>query len=137
MTIDRNFTPCQAENNDELYPNGIFVFNITKMLQHIQSNANEFELAEIEIKDFQEVSSSLNESHIDSVDISQPAIIAEISPGGYNLIDGHHRLEKAKRIANDKILTYKLNVDQHIVFLTDRDACVPYVNYWNSKISMN
>jgi len=28
---------------------------------------------------------------------------------------------------------YKLNVDQHILFLTSRKAYVTYVEYWNSK----
>lgn len=135
LKIDKSFAPCIAEDNDELYPNGVFVFNITKMIQHIQSNPNEFELLEIETIDFQICNSSINESHLDSVDIAKPAIIAEISPGRYNLIDGHHRLEKARRMKIRSIPAYKLNVDQHIQFLTEKEAYISYIEYWNSKIS--
>ncbi len=33
--------------------------------------------------------SPINESHVDSVEISKPVILAEIFPGQYNLIDGN------------------------------------------------
>ncbi|MBU2512132.1 ParB/RepB/Spo0J family partition protein [bacterium] len=135
LKVDKSFTPCITEDNDELYPNGVFVFNITKMIQHIESNKNEFELLEIETIDFHIYNSSINESHLDSVDVSKPAIIAEISPGRYNLIDGHHRLEKARRMKIRSIPAYKLNVDQHIQFLTEIEAYIAYIEYWNSKIS--
>ncbi len=29
--VDENFQPCPVMDDDELCPNGIFVFNITKM----------------------------------------------------------------------------------------------------------
>ena len=48
--------------------------------------------------------SSINESHMDSVVISQPVILAEISPGRFNLIDGNHRMEKARRLGVMSIL---------------------------------
>ena len=31
LKTNRRFTPCPIDDEDELYPNGIFVFNITKM----------------------------------------------------------------------------------------------------------
>jgi len=30
--VDNNFIPCPVAIGDELFPNGIFVFNITKIL---------------------------------------------------------------------------------------------------------
>jgi len=131
---DKNFNPCPVETEDEIYANGIFEFNITKLLDYIQKNSNKFPLEEVEVSNFYEGFSSINESHIGSVDIFQPVILAEISPERYNLIDGNHRMEKASRMGLKKIPAYRLNVGQHIKFITDKKAYVTYVEYWNSKL---
>jgi hypothetical protein len=62
-----------------------------------------------------------------------PVILAEISPGHYNLIDGNHRMEKARRIGVGSILAYKLDVNQHLKFLTEKKAYLSYIEYWNGK----
>jgi hypothetical protein len=82
LTIDNTFLPCLEEENDELFPNGIFKFNITKLLRFIQNNPGDFFLEEIALDEFKTYS-SLNESHINTVDLSRPVILAEISPGRY------------------------------------------------------
>ena len=69
-----------------------------------------------------------------SVEISEPVILAEISPGQYNLIDGNHRMEKARRMGIKNISTIRLNVEQHLRFLTSKEAYLAYVKYWNSKL---
>jgi hypothetical protein len=99
-----------------LYPNGIFEFNITKILEHIQSKSDSFTLEEVMVSDFSARFSSINESHMDSVDISVPVIMAEIAPGKYNLIDGNHRMEKARRMGAKTVLAYKMSVEQHMKF---------------------
>lgn len=38
-----------------------------------------------------------------SVDVTKPVIMAEIAPGHYNLIDGRHRVEKARRLGMKKV----------------------------------
>jgi hypothetical protein len=133
LSIDNNFTPCPESDGDEFYPNGMFVFNITKMTEHIMDNPEVFVPEEVAVKEFHKFL-SLNESHVDSVDISKPIIIAEIAPSRFNLIDGQHRVEKAHRLGIKAIKAYKLNVHQHISFLTSRKAYEIYVEYWNSKI---
>ena len=80
LKVNDNFIPCPTKKGDELYPNGIFVFNITKMIEYIKKNSNEIDLVVVEISDFPIGFSSINESHVDSVDVSQPVIIAEICP---------------------------------------------------------
>lgn len=132
--MDDKFIPCHAQDGDELFQNGIFVFNITKMLEYIESNSNEINLTKINVDDFPECFSSIDESYMDSVDISRPVIIAEIAPGRYNLIDGNHRKEKARRMGISSISAYKLNVNQHIKFMTEEDAYMSYAKYWNGKI---
>ena len=71
---------------------------------------------------------------MDSVELTARVILAEIAPGRLNLIDGHHGMEKARRMGVKRILAYKLNVEQHMQFLTDKKAYVAYVEYWNSKL---
>lgn len=134
LKADKNFMPCPVAEGDELYPNGIFVFNITKMLEYIRTHSDEIGLTEAAVADFPRAFSSVDESYVDSVDISQPAVLAEISPGRYNLIDGNHRVEKARKMGISHIRAYKLNVKQHITFLTERKAYLSYIEYWNEKL---
>ena len=134
LRLENDFTPCPVSTGDELFPNGIFVFNITKILEYIQKNPDSITLGEVAVSDFFEGFTSVNEAYMDSVEISQPVIVAEISPGLYNLIDGNHRMEKARRMGIKSLPAYKLNVDQHILFLTSTKAYVTYVEYWNSKV---
>ena len=133
LTIENDFTPCPESDGDEFFPNGIFVFNITKMTEHIMNNPELFVPEELAVKDLQKFL-SINEIHVDSVDISKPVIIAEIAPSRFNLIDGQHRVEKARRLGQEKIMAYRLTVHQHIRFLTSRKAYEIYVEYWNSKL---
>ncbi len=134
MKVDNNFTPCPVTDGDELYPNGIFVFNITRMLEYIKKNPNDSKLEEIKVSDIRNGFSSITESHLNSIDVSRPVIIAEIAPGKYNLIDGNHRVEKAYRTSIENVLAYRLNVEQHMKFLTCKKAYISYVEYWNSKL---
>ena len=134
LKVDNNFTPCPVAAGDELFSNGIFVFNITKLLEYIQKKSNEVAVEEVAVSDFFKGFSSINESQMDSVEISQPVILAEISPRQYNLIDGNHRMEKARRMGLKSILAYRLSVEQHINFLTSRKAYLAYIEYWNNKL---
>ena len=134
LKANENFTPCPINKGDELFPNGIFVFNITKMLEHIKNNSDEIDLVEVAVADFPKSFSSVDELHVDSVDASRPVLLAEIFPGHYNLIDGNHRIEKARKMGISHILAYKLNVKKHIEFLTERKAYLSYVEYWNGKL---
>ncbi len=134
MEANDNFIPCPVDKGDELFHNGIFEFNITKMLEYIKNNSNEIDLVEITVADFPQSFSSIEESYIDSVDVSRPVLLAEISPGHYNLIDGNHRMEKARRMGISRIFAYKLNVKQHIKFLTDKKAYLSYIEYRNVKL---
>jgi hypothetical protein len=134
LKVDNDFTPCPVAIGDELFPNGIFEFNITKMLEYIQKKPDGIAIEEVAVSDFFASFSSINETHMDSVEISQPVIVAEISPGHYNLIDGNHRMEKARRVGLKSILANRLNVEQHINFLTSKKAYIAYIEYWNSKL---
>ena len=45
---------------------------------------------------------------MDTVEITKPVVLAEISPTHYSLIDGNHRLVKAQRMGVQNIKAYKL-----------------------------
>ena len=131
--MKNDFTPCPVAVGDELYANGIFVFNITKLVEHVRNNPDSFLLEEVATDEFFKEYSTIDESHVDSVDISKPVILVEISPGKFNLVDGNHRMEKARRMGISSIRAYKLSIAQHVRFLTSKKAYASYVEYVNSK----
>ena len=134
LKLIKDFTPCPVCPGDEVFRNGIFQFNITRMLDYIQHDLNDFILEEVLVNDFPSEFSSINESHMESVELAVPVILAEISPGSYNLIDGNHRMEKARRSGVEKLMAYRLTVEQHVQVLIDKKAYESYVEYWNYKL---
>lgn len=135
MAIDSTFVPCPVDDGDEIYRNGLFYFNVTKMLKHINQNLGQYLLEEIPVENLSMFASSLNDDHVSLADITRPIILAEISPGSYVVIDGHHRLTRAKKMMVKTIPAYRLHVHQHIPFLIKKRAYLSYVEYWNSKIA--
>ena len=131
--VNKYFSPCSISDGDEVYRNGIFEFNITKMIEWIHKDPGDIRIEAVAVKDFCKEFSSIGEVHVDQTDISRPVILAEIAPGQYNLIDGNHRMEKARRMGLVSLMAYRLNVEQHMKFLTNKKAYVAYVEYWNSK----
>ena len=69
-------------------------------------------------------------------DLSRPILLAEIAPGRYNVIDGHHRLAKACRQGLCRMLVHRVRCPEHIAFLTSALAYEAYVEYWNSKLDV-
>lgn len=135
MKADKKFQPISKNDGDEFYPNGIFEFNITKLLIFIKANQHIFQPEEVSVKSIRfSGSKHLKEATIQSANTKEPIVLAEISPDRFNVIDGHHRLEKAYRTGASNILAYKIKAEQHIKFLTSVEAYKEYINYWNSKI---
>jgi hypothetical protein len=52
LKVDRHFSPCPVDEEYELFPNGTFVFNITKLAEFIQNNPDRFSCEEVVVKDF-------------------------------------------------------------------------------------
>jgi hypothetical protein len=122
------------EEGDEIFPNGIFVFNIAKMLDAINENPGQYPLETIVVRESFIAFSRINEAHANTVDLAKPVILAEIAPGQYNLIDGHHRMAKAIRLGLVSLPGHKLCVNQHLPFLTTVSGYEAYVRYWNDKL---
>lgn len=135
LTLKRRFIPLDVEENDELFPNGIFEFNITKMLAFIGARPREFPPESVALRDIPaSARNGSDEAAIRSADLAKPVILAEISPGNFNLIDGHHRLARARRDGCETLLAVRIGPDQHCAFLTSVKAYRAYVAYWNEKV---
>jgi ParB/Sulfiredoxin domain len=135
MRLDANFLPMGVDPGDELFRNGIFEFNITRLLDHINSNLDSFPIERLRVRDLHVWSpEDPDESTIQKADLSFPIVLAEIRPGHFNVIDGNHRLESARRDEVESISAYRLSPTQHHRFLTSRRAYEAYVDYWNSKV---
>lgn len=132
LKISKYFTPCPIDDEDEMYPNGIFVFNITKMAEYLRNNNNTYE--EVLVKEFSRGFSKFNQDYLATVDVTRPIIVAEISPRRYNVIDGNHRMEQARRIGIETLPAYKISPDRHLQFLTTEQGYLAYIDYWNSKL---
>jgi hypothetical protein len=136
LKLDKKFQACSIDDGDEIFPNGIFLFNITKMMEYITQNKKLITLENIDVEVCRKsYSSCLNEETVLTAQTSNPIVLAEISPGNFNVIDGNHRLEKAFRDGLKEISAYRLTVNQHVRFLTTAEAYKTYVQYWNSKVA--
>ena len=136
LKLDKAFAPLLVEESDELFPNGIFVFNVTKMLAFIEANPGRFPVEQAEVEPLRGYSTEqLDEETIRRADLSRPIILAEISPGRFNVIDGNHRVERAGREGLKAIPAFRVGAEQHLAFLTSGRAYEAYVGYWNSKVA--
>jgi hypothetical protein len=134
MQADSTFVPCPVEDGDELFPNGIFVFNVTRILEHVARHPAEVALEPVSVRSFPRWDRPLADAHVEAADLARPVLLAEIAPGRFNLIDGHHRLEKARRRGVETLWAYRLTAAQQVRFLTSTSAYLAFVGYWNGKL---
>jgi len=135
LKVDPLFQPCEVQEGDEFYLNGIFEFNVTRLLDYVCA-APRFraELVALRNMPYAGTSANLNELTIRTADLSRPVILAEIAPGQYNLIDGHHRAARARREGVETIPAYRVPCPEHVAFMTSTRAYLTYVEYWNTKV---
>ena len=135
LVPDANFRPCNKTPDDELYSNGIFLFNITRMLEYLQGNQSDIPISDARVADFPLFTpSSLNQVYINRANLEKPIVVAEIAPQRYNVIDGNHRMEKARKDGISHLHCYRVPPDVHTRFLTDLNAYHSYIEYWNGKV---
>jgi hypothetical protein len=138
LKLDKTFQPCPAELGDELYPNGIFEFNITRILAFVATHADRFPIERVEVDDIPNYGSeNLDEEAIGTADLFRPILLAEISPGLFSLIDGHHRIAKARREGVKTLPAHRVACPHHVRFLTSTRAYKRYVEYWNEKLALS
>ncbi len=136
LKLDKSFEPLPTRDGDEIFRNGYFEFNITRIMEDI--SAGKLEVAEepINISSWSRLHSSntINEDHLPSVDISKTVLQAEIRAGAYNIIDGNHRIEKARREGVKLINSYKMKGEQLLPYFIKKKGYEAFVEYWNSKL---
>jgi hypothetical protein len=134
---DPLFQPCATEPVDELYPNGIFEFNISRLIAFISAHPERFPTETVELSEIPDYGSStrLDDAAIQAADLSRPVLLAEIAPARFGLIDGHHRVAKARRMLSATITAHRVRCPDHVSFLTSVNAYEKYLEYWNSKLS--
>jgi len=69
-----------------------------------------------------------------SVDLNKTVLQAEIRAGTYNIIDGNHRMEKARREGVEWIDSYKIKGEQLVPYFIKKKGYEAFVEYWNSKL---
>jgi hypothetical protein len=83
LKLKKTFTPPNRDQEDEFFPNGIFEFNITKMIAFINANPSQFSVEEIEVKRYAIWDAKqLNEETVAKANISNPIILAESAQAG-------------------------------------------------------
>ena len=138
IKLNKKFVPLPAQNGDEIYPNGIFNFAISRMLEDIISDKIVVEKEKINVQEWEKPHwrGSVTEEHLPTVDVSKPVIQAEIKPGTYEIIDGNHRMERAFREGAEFIDSYKLRGEQLLRYFSDVRGYKAFVVYWNSKLQV-
>jgi len=131
---DEAYQPLEPQEGDELYPNGIFIFNITRLLNHIAKNPDDYSIEIVKVADHKPQFSMIEHEKCAFADLQDPIILAEIAPGRYNVIDGNHRINKACHEGVETLHAYKLPPKQHSLFITKQNAYDTYLKYWNEKL---
>jgi hypothetical protein len=88
----------RANSGDELFANGIFEYNVTRLLAFIATQPERFPLGTIDLQDVADYgASNLCEETSRTADLTRPILQVEMSPGRYVVIDGRHRVGRARR----------------------------------------
>jgi hypothetical protein len=136
MKLDKKFMPPRDDEGDEFFPNGLFEFNITKMLVHMDLSPSRFPIESGSVEELVTgFEQDFDEKTVETANLASPITLAEISPGRFNVIDGNHRLEKARRLNCDTILVRRIQPEDHVAFLRTVKAYEKFVNYWSGKLS--
>jgi hypothetical protein len=73
LKVDKRFTASEVLTDEELFRNGIFVFNISQLIKFIESNPSVIKKVTMSVKDIPDYSSDLDESHLKNANIN-PAL---------------------------------------------------------------
>lgn len=149
MVYRPEYYDFHTEDRTEWFPVGIFSFNVSRLI----SDLEQFEKDPESFRSFrasvikrdvgvdEAISANfglkdLEESHVEQADLARPLIYVELSPDNYNLIDGNHRLAKAKKTGVDKLPAYFIPAHEAALYLSSEAEYCEYVRYWNGKVEI-
>ena len=139
LKLIKNYTPKVQESEEiEIYPNGIFKFFISKILEDIKNGDFKPKMERINIEKWRKShvknTDFLDENHLKIANTRKPIIQAEIRIGKFEIIDGNHRFEKAFRDGKKTINSYKIYGEELVPYFYNQKGYECFVNYWNSKL---
>ena len=136
IKLVKDYKPLPMDIGDEIYPNGIFNFSISRICEHIALGELKSEKEQIDIKEWfkSHIRGLVNEEHLPSVDVSKAVIQVEIRPDRYEIIDGNHRIKKACHDGLEVIESFKLKGEHLLPYFADERGYKAFVEYWNLKV---
>lgn len=145
LSASKSLIPVVPDDGDEIYCGGVVQINVTALLEWIKDQPLPIAQMPVGIWGSHE---GKNEEYIQAADLTRPIVVAEIAPDyrdyvpdisendwisrGYMCIDGHHRLEKARRLGIEALPAIILRMEQHIPFVYI--GYERYIEYWNRKL---
>lgn len=110
-----------TDEGDEIFKSYGGTWNITKLQKYLERSSEyrytlDKDFYEHLIRDDQTV----DESKIDNVDLQVPIIVAQLNNHRYLLIDGIHRVRKAKKNNMECMHAYVVPFEIHVKFLKTR-----------------
>jgi uncharacterized protein (DUF1015 family) len=125
-----------VEEGEETFNFLMYTWNISKIIKYIKETQKEPNELPIEsFKDYPLGFISIDESHVDEVDLSIPIIIIEFSPNNELIIvDGNHRLRKAQKSGKQSISAYILSFEEQLRFIVGSVQHEMLVNRANGLI---
>lgn len=136
MKENPDFIPCTAVEGDEMLGGFPFNWHITRATEWIKENLDQVELSIVQIGPTGPGADSprLNDEFLPKADLTRPIIMVCMRPEFFRLIDGNHRVAKARRLGVNELPAYYLTQEQHRQFFTSDDMDKRYVDYWNGKL---
>lgn len=104
------------------------------MLEYIKTRPDEFPVEEVLTASLGLTSNKLDEATVLKADLTKPLVLAEIAPGRFSVIDGNHRVERARREGAVSLPVWRVGPKVHTRFLISSESYREYVSYWNSKV---
>ncbi len=138
LSFDPHYNPVPAKKGDEIYPAGKISFNISRVLEYIEDGKLMPVMETINLSEWFSTHfrrGTLHESHMLNVDITKPVIQAEIRPGVFEIIDGNHRMAKARRQGIDSIESYKIFGHELLPFFLERKHYERFIDIWNDTFA--
>ena len=147
MVYRPDFYDFHNDDREEWFSNGIFNYNISRLIKDLAADDNEraartpwlntavrVSVTVAEVITYCHGLEHMEEEHIQAADLERPLIFIEVAPDSFNLVDGHHRLEKAGRQGITELPAWMIPAHAAIRYLGSETEYSRYVDYWNSKI---
>lgn len=136
LKVNPAFISCKPVPGDEMLGGFPFNWNVSRALEWIQENLDVVELSVVKIGPAGPGvdSANLDEDFLQQADLTKPLIMVRMRPEFFRLIDGNHRVAKARHQGIAELPAYYLTPEQHRQFFTSEDMDKRYVDYWNDKL---